>query len=229
MEVHYSSEQDTVVVELSSRPQQGPAEKLAPGVFAGRDAEGRLVRLEVREATQRIGLDVGRRQAPLPAQGAARGQASVSSHQPVIVYSDGACLGNPGPGGWAARLKFSDGHIMELGGAAAETTNNRMEMTAAIEALKRLRDCPAVIMVTDSEYLRKGITQWIHGWKRRGWVTAARKPVLNRDLWQTLDALNHSGIGWEYVRGHAGHPDNERCDQLAQAFARGEQPRLQRD
>ena len=142
------------------------------------------------------------------------------------IYSDGACSGNPGPGGWAARLKYEDGSLRELGGYEAETTNNRMELTAAIRALENADGSDGLMVVTDSEYVLKGITQWIHGWKKRGWTTAAKKPVLNQDLWQQLDKLNNPGIKWEYTRGHAGDPDNERCDEIAQAFSRGDTPEL---
>ena len=148
------------------------------------------------------------------------------SDAPIVVYSDGACSGNPGPGGWAARIKFPDGRIQELGDAAAETTNNRMELQAAIEALKVVGDADALTMVTDSEYVLKGITQWIHGWKKRGWRTAAKKPVLNQDLWKELDALNSGKVKWQYTRGHAGDEDNERCDEIAQAFAQGMTPEM---
>lgn len=144
----------------------------------------------------------------------------------ITIYSDGACSGNPGPGGWAARLKYADGRIRELGGAEPDTTNNRMELRAAIEGLRFVNRGEPVTMVTDSEYLLKGITTWIHGWKRKQWRTASRKPVLNQDLWRTLDELNGRGVKWEYTRGHAGDPDNERCDEIAQAFSRGEQPPL---
>ena len=144
----------------------------------------------------------------------------------VTIYSDGACSGNPGPGGWAARLKYPDGRIRELGGAAKHTTNNRMELYAAIQGLKTAGDLSAITVVTDSEYLRRGITEWIHNWKRRGWMTAAKKPVLNQDLWRELDQLNTPRIKWEYTRGHAGDPDNERCDEIAQGFSRGGQPEL---
>ena len=145
----------------------------------------------------------------------------------ITIYSDGACSGNPGPGGWAARLKYADGRIRELGGAEPDTTNNRMELQAAIEGLRFAERGEPVTMVTDSEYLLKGITRWIHGWKRKQWKTASRKPVLNQDLWRALDELNSSSVRWEYTRGHAGDPDNERCDEIAQAFSRGEQPLLE--
>jgi len=144
----------------------------------------------------------------------------------LTIYTDGACSGNPGPGGWAAQIKYADGSILELGGYEAETTNNRMELTAAIRALETADHADGILIVTDSEYVLKGITQWIHGWKRRGWKTAAKKPVLNQDLWQRLDELNNSSVGWEYTRGHAGDPNNERCDDIAQAFSRGESPEL---
>ena len=147
----------------------------------------------------------------------------------VTVFTDGACSGNPGPGGWAARIKYLDGRVRELGGADAETTNNRMEMRAAIEALTAVASADAITLVTDSEYTLKGITEWIHGWKRRGWKTAAKKPVLNQDLWQKLDDLNSRKVTWKYTRGHAGDEDNERCDEIAQAFSRGEEPALIED
>ncbi len=147
----------------------------------------------------------------------------------LTIFSDGACSGNPGPGGWAARLLYGDGRISELGGFAAETTNNRMELQAAIEGLRAAGDEKEIILVTDSEYLRKGITEWIHSWKRRGWRTAAKKPVLNQDLWRELDQLNTPTIQWQYTKGHAGDPDNERCDEIAQAFSRGENPLLRQE
>ncbi|NKB68335.1 MAG: ribonuclease HI [Candidatus Latescibacteria bacterium] len=145
----------------------------------------------------------------------------------LTIFSDGACSGNPGSGGWAARLLWDDGRIRELGGAVEHTTNNRMEMYAALQGLKHAEPGDSVTMVTDSEYLRKGITEWIHNWKRRGWRTAAKKPVLNQDLWQELDALNNDDINWQYTRGHAGDPDNERCDDIAYAFAQGRVPPLE--
>lgn len=133
----------------------------------------------------------------------------------VEIYTDGACKGNPGVGGWGAILRFG-GTERELFGGVANTTNNRMEMTAVIEALRALsRSCDAIVF-TDSSYVQKGISEWIHGWKRNGWKTADRKPVKNADLWQTLDELaaGHK-IEWRWVRGHAGHPENERADLLA--------------
>ncbi len=153
-------------------------------------------------------------------------QQQSNSAQTVTIFTDGACSFNPGPGGWAARLLYGDGRVVELGGFVPETTNNRMELQAAIEGLKAAPSDVNITLVTDSEYLRKGITEWIHGWKRRGWRTAAKKPVLNQDLWRTLDQLNTPTIQWQYTRGHAGDPDNERCDQIAQAFSRGETPDL---
>jgi ribonuclease HI len=147
----------------------------------------------------------------------------------ITIFSDGACSGNPGPGGWATRLLYEDGRICELGGFVEDTTNNRMELQAAIEGLKVIEANDEITLVTDSQYLRKGITEWIHGWKRRGWRTAAKKPVLNQDLWLQLDELNSSAIRWEYTRGHAGDPDNERCDEIAQGFSRGGQPELRQD
>ena len=133
----------------------------------------------------------------------------------VTIYTDGACKGNPGPGGWGAWLS-SRGHDKELFGGEALTTNNRMELTAVIEALASLKRSCDVALYTDSEYVRKGISEWIHGWKRRGWKTADGKPVKNVDLWQRLDALTAlHHIDWHWVRGHAGDPGNERADALA--------------
>jgi ribonuclease HI len=135
----------------------------------------------------------------------------------VVIYTDGACKGNPGPGGWGVFLK-SGGHKKELWGGERETTNNRMELTAVIEAIASLKRPCQVALYLDSEYVRKGITEWIHGWKAKGWKTAARQPVKNADLWQKLDALVHGGIHkieWHWVKGHAGDPGNEHADALA--------------
>lgn len=135
----------------------------------------------------------------------------------VAIFTDGACSGNPGPGGWGALLKHGR-HVRELKGGAAETTNNRMEMTAAIEALEALKRPCAVDLYTDSAYLRHGITEWIARWKKNGWRTAQNKPVLNVDLWQRLDAARaRHTVRWHWVKGHAGHPENERADALARA------------
>lgn len=133
----------------------------------------------------------------------------------VDIYTDGACSGNPGPGGWGALLR-SNGTEKELSGYDPATTNNRMELMAAIEALRALKRPVAVRVHTDSQYVQKGISEWIHGWKMRGWKTAGRQPVKNADLWQMLDKLaaGHS-IEWLWVRGHAGHVENERVDALA--------------
>jgi ribonuclease HI len=133
----------------------------------------------------------------------------------VVIYTDGACKGNPGPGGWGAVLQ-AGGHEKELWGGERLTTNNRMELTAVIEALASLKRRCRVDLYTDSEYVRNGITTWIHGWKARGWLTADRKPVKNVELWQRLEALaaGHE-VRWHWVRGHNGHPGNEHADRLA--------------
>lgn len=145
------------------------------------------------------------------------------------IYTDGACSGNPGPGGWGTVIYFANGQIQELGGHAAGTTNNRMEMQAAIAALEFLKQHDydtAIELNTDSKYLIQGITQWMRGWKRKGWKTAAGKAVLNKDLWLTLDDLTQSlktdqsvDIDWKYVKGHAGNVGNERCDEIARSFS----------
>ncbi|MBC7955077.1 MAG: ribonuclease HI [Cytophagales bacterium] len=133
----------------------------------------------------------------------------------VTIYTDGACKGNPGPGGWGAWLSTGE-HEKELFGGEAQTTNNRMELTAVIEALTSLKRSCDITLYTDSEYVRKGITEWIYGWKTRGWKTADKKPVKNADLWQRLDALrNLHQVDWRWVKGHAGDPGNERADALA--------------
>ncbi len=133
----------------------------------------------------------------------------------VDIYTDGACSGNPGPGGWGAILRHK-GREKELFGHEPATTNNRMEMTAVIEALRSLKRPVPVRIHTDSQYVQKGMTEWIHGWKRRGWKTAGKEPVKNEDLWRQLDALAAThDIEWLWVRGHAGHPENERADELA--------------
>ncbi|TMJ42688.1 MAG: ribonuclease HI [Alphaproteobacteria bacterium] len=133
----------------------------------------------------------------------------------VVIHTDGACSGNPGPGGWGAILRYN-GHEKELKGGEPLTTNNRMELTAAIMALEALKRATTVELHTDSQYVKDGISKWIHGWKRNGWKTADKKPVKNAELWQRLDlALQRHQVSWHWVRGHAGHDDNERADELA--------------
>jgi ribonuclease HI len=149
------------------------------------------------------------------------------------LYGDGACKGNPGIGGWGAVAYFTDGSVVEMGGREAATTNNRMEMQAAIEAMKFFVQSGQTIpctLYTDSEYVIKGVTSWLKGWKSRGWKTAAGKPVLNQDLWEVLDKLSNTirlqtqgkPLRWEHVRGHAGNVGNERCDVIASSFAQGQ-------
>ncbi len=143
----------------------------------------------------------------------------------VVIYTDGACSVNPGPGGWGAIL-ISGKHRKEICGGEAATTNNRMELTAAIGALEALKRPSRVDLHTDSEYVKKGISEWIHGWKQRGWKTADKKPVKNVELWQRLDAARaRHEVHWHWVRGHAGHAENERADELARE---GMQPFLKR-
>lgn len=145
----------------------------------------------------------------------------------VEIFTDGACRGNPGPGGWGALLRFN-GSERELCGGDALTTNNRMELMAAIKALEALTRSCDIVLYTDSEYLRRGISEWLPAWKQRGWKTAAKKPVKNVDLWQELDRLSGAHtIDWRWVKGHSGHPENERADALAnqgldEAIASGE-------
>lgn len=140
----------------------------------------------------------------------------------LIAYTDGACSGNPGPGGWGVLLQAKDGETVlkerELSGGEPETTNNRMELLAAITALETLERPSTLTVVTDSAYVKNGVTTWIHGWKRNGWKTSNKKPVKNVELWQRLDEAQVShDVTWEWVKGHAGHPENERADELARA------------
>ena len=140
----------------------------------------------------------------------------------LFAYTDGACSGNPGPGGWGALMQAMDGGAVvkerELKGGEANTTNNRMELLAAIHALEALERDTEITVVTDSNYVKNGITGWIFGWKKNGWKNAAKKPVANVELWQRLDAANaRHRVTWEWVKGHAGHPENERADALARA------------
>ncbi|MDB3935559.1 ribonuclease HI [Granulosicoccus sp.] len=131
------------------------------------------------------------------------------------IFTDGACRGNPGPGGWGALLRKGS-HEKELWGGALDTTNNRMEMTAVIESLKALKKPSEVVLTTDSQYVRKGITEWIVGWKKRNWMTAAKQPVKNVDLWKEIDVLaSKHTVDWRWVKGHSGHAENELVDQLA--------------
>ena len=133
----------------------------------------------------------------------------------VKAYTDGACSGNPGPGGWGVVLQFGD-HERELKGGESDTTNNRMELTAAIEALKALKEPCHIALTTDSTYVKDGITKWLSNWKRNGWKTAAKKPVKNQDLWQQLeDCVAQHTVEWLWVKGHSGHPENVRADTLA--------------
>lgn len=140
----------------------------------------------------------------------------------LFAYTDGACSGNPGPGGWGALLVAREGDAVvktrDLSGGEKVTTNNRMELLAAISALESLARSSAITIVTDSQYVRNGVTSWIHGWKKNGWKTAAKKPVKNEDLWKRLDlAQERHQVTWKWVKGHAGHSENERADELARA------------
>lgn len=135
----------------------------------------------------------------------------------VRIHTDGACRGNPGPGGWGVVVEFGR-QRWELSGASADTTNNRMELQAAIAALQALNQACSIVLLTDSKYVQEGISKWVHGWKKRGWLTADKQPVKNVDLWKVLDeAASRHQIEWKWLKGHAGHPLNERCDELARA------------
>lgn len=145
--------------------------------------------------------------------------ASTDDANVIEIFTDGACSGNPGPGGWGVILRWK-GHEKELSGGEPATTNNRMELMAAIRALETLKRPSQVVLYTDSTYVKDGITSWIHGWKRNGWKTAAKKPVKNEDLWRRLnEAIAIHNVDWRWVKGHAGHPENERADELARQGA----------
>ena len=134
----------------------------------------------------------------------------------VTVYTDGACSGNPGPGGWGVLIVTDSSENIELNGGEKHTTNNRMELTAAIEALKHFKQSTKLTVFTDSVYVKEGISSWLNNWKARGWKTASKKPVKNEDLWKELDEQNQiHDVNWQWVKGHAGHPENERADYLA--------------
>ncbi|MFM7170687.1 MAG: ribonuclease H [Cyanobium sp.] len=152
-----------------------------------------------------------------------------NSPRVVLAACDGACSGNPGPGGWGALLRFEDGALQEMGGYAPATTNNRMELTAALELMRELQNHPRhpdLVILTDSSYLVDGLQKWIGGWKRKGWRTASGGPVLNRDLWEELDGARIPGVALQHVRGHSGHPENDRCDAIAVAYSKGGRPHL---
>lgn len=151
-----------------------------------------------------------------------------------FAFTDGACSGNPGPGGWGVLLQAKDGETVlkerEISGGEADTTNNRMELLAAISALEALGRASEITVVTDSAYVKNGIQGWIEGWKRNGWKTAAKKPVKNADLWERLDeARRRHKVRWEWIKGHAGHPENERADALARAGMKPFKPKKPRD
>jgi ribonuclease HI len=141
-----------------------------------------------------------------------------------VAYTDGGCVGNPGPGGWGVHVEYPDGRVIELGGAEYETTNNRMELRAAIEAARAVAGYASATIVADSQYVLRGITEWVPGWKRKQWVTAAGQPVLNRDLWEELDAVATDALTWTWAKGHSGVPGNERCDEIASWFAASVRP-----
>lgn len=158
--------------------------------------------------------------------------ATSTTFDSIIIFTDGACTGNPGPGGWAAVIAYPDGTVRELGGGNPETTNNRMELAGPIRALKELEEpvTSPIVLYTDSTYVIRGITQWIWGWRSRGWKNSEGKDVSNRDMWEELarqvGRLKPATVEWKYVRGHTGVPGNERCDQISVAFANGKRIQL---
>jgi len=224
VDIDYRPAEDTLNITFSPTPTDRTKEA-EEGIFYLYAASGKLIGMRIEQASQRV--DGMGELASSAEETAASSPVDIGDQPSVTIFSDGACSGNPGPGGWGTRMKFPDGRIVELGGFVPDTTNNRMELTAALRGLERAGEISSITLITDSEYLRKGITEWIHGWKRRGWITASKKPVLNQDLWRQLDQLNGPHITWKYTRGHAGDPDNERCDEIAQGFSRNDPPSLQ--
>lgn len=212
-----------VLRKLSARQLEAIEKRFRAGDVTDRDVEHLIFTVRAfleekpRRGEPRQVEKLAAKDGAVPAAPAAgRGSGTVQ------VFTDGACEGNPGPGGWGAIVRMN-GTERELSGGEGRTTNNRMELSAAIEALKILPPSSRVVLTTDSQYVQKGITQWIKNWKKNGWVNAAREPVKNADLWRELDALcgEHS-VEWRWVRGHAGHAENERCDALArQAIRQG--------
>ncbi|WP_407646738.1 ribonuclease HI [Fluctibacter halophilus] len=165
--------------------------------------------------------------APLYCPSAEKTQGKTSTVKKVHIYTDGSCLGNPGPGGYGVVMEYGK-HHKELSQGYQLTTNNRMELLAAIQGLAALNETCDVVLTTDSQYVKNGITQWIHNWRKRQWRTADKKPVKNVDLWQRLDEqVQRHQVRWEWVKGHSGHPQNERCDELARSAA--EQSNLPED
>lgn len=144
----------------------------------------------------------------------------------IHIYTDGACQRNPGPGGWGVRILYPDGTVRELGGQDASTTNNRMELQGALVALRAVKPGDEAIVYSDSQYVIHGLTRWLDGWKRKGWVTATRTAVKNRDLWKLLDAADPERVQWRHVRGHSGDPNNDRADEIARGFSVGKPPAL---
>jgi ribonuclease HI len=190
-----------------------------------------LTFLKAKQADDPDDVQAARQDLAMAAPPAPMPTPTATGQLPTVkaIYTDGACSGNPGPGGWGTVLYLADGTVHEMGGREPQTTNNRMEMQAAIAGLQLLQasgQTTPIELYTDSEYVKKGITQWIDGWKRRNWQTSAKKPVLNQDLWQQLDAVNQAvaqqtqaPVKWIYVRGHAGNVGNERCDEIARSFS----------
>ena len=180
-----------------------------------------------REYDQIRSLDHSGRLAALPGSyHRAPGILPGMSERPYgpVAYTDGGCLGNPGPGGWGVHVEYPDGRVIDLGGSELQTTNNCMELRAAIEAARAVAGWSAATIVADSQYVLRGITSWVAGWKRKGWKTAAGEPVANRDLWEELDAVATPGLTWEWTRGHSGDPGNERCDEIAGWFSSSVRP-----
>lgn len=201
---------------LSAKQIDAIQERLHAQAVTTDDVERLLftVRKLLEEKTGKGGLK-GPREAVIVGQAASVDSPSIPRPVLAEVFTDGACEGNPGPGGWGAIVRMN-GTEKDLSGGERHTTNNRMELSAAIEALKVLPASSRVVLTTDSQYVQKGITQWIKNWKRNGWLNASKQPVKNADLWRDLDALceKHS-VEWRWVKGHAGHAENERCDELA--------------
>lgn len=197
-------------------------------IFLNDSADKRIVRARIRHCYPRLTFPHSYSENRRPVK---RREDEQKAFESIIIFTDGACTGNPGPGGWAAILTYPEGHVKELGGGNPATTNNRMEMVGALKALQAIEErTEPTIVYTDSVYVIRGITEWIWAWRSRGWKTAEGEPVSNQDVWKELFSVagrrREFGLEWKYVRGHTGVPGNERCDEIAVAYSKGRSPSL---
>jgi ribonuclease HI len=230
--------EDTKIEKLELRVTKNPPipnflGKVAVEISRDRNSQPKTQQLEITTQVTQIDLsekiDQGDHDQPQPDKQESHQKSMQKSGAISSIHTDGACSKNPGPGGWGVVVHFDDGEVTELGGRLASTTNNQMELQAAISALEFLtqqKNTTPVDLYTDSKYVIDGITKWIKGWKKNGWQTKDKKPVKNQELWQALDLLNSANVRWHWVEGHSGDPDNERCDAIARAYTFSQNPDL---